>query len=106
MFGFFGQIATTPIQCRQTPVTEKETEVATYDMALSPDRDQQLRYDSATMIMSMKASIESLEEKSSSITGKSINYGQLAAEEVPKSLYCLGIRLTVEWFRKPNLEKK
>ncbi|WZY95786.1 hypothetical protein YC2023_068115 [Brassica napus] len=45
-------------------------------------------YGSATMIMR-----QSLEEQMSSVTEKSAKYAQIAAEEVPKSLYCLGGKL-------------
>ncbi|CAF2122459.1 unnamed protein product [Brassica napus] len=47
---------------------------------------------SATMIMRLKATIQSLEGRMSSVTEKSAKYAQIAAEEVPKSLYCLGVR--------------
>ena len=53
-------------------------------------------YGSATMIMRLKATIQSLEGQMSSVTEKSAKYAQIAAEEVPKSLYCLGVRLTTE----------
>ncbi|KAH0854348.1 hypothetical protein HID58_078954 [Brassica napus] len=33
-------------------------------------------------------------------------YAQIAAEEVPKSLYCLGVRLTTEWFQNSELQGK
>ncbi|WZZ72555.1 hypothetical protein YC2023_083925 [Brassica napus] len=41
-----------------------------------------------------KAITQSLEGQMSSVTEKSAKYAQIAAEEVPKSLYCLGVRLT------------
>ncbi|CAG7865330.1 unnamed protein product [Brassica rapa] len=50
----------------------------------------------ATMIMRLKATIQSLEGRMSSVTEKSAKYAQIAAEEVPKSLYCLGVRITTE----------
>ncbi|KAF2534190.1 hypothetical protein F2Q70_00030975 [Brassica cretica] len=46
------------------------------------------------MIMRLKAITQSLERQMSSVTEKSAKYAQIAAEEVPKSLYCLGVRLT------------
>ena len=63
-------------------------------MAVLLYQPQQLHYDSATMIMRLKAIIQSLEGQMSSVTEKSAKYAQIAAEEVPKSLYCLGVRLT------------
>ncbi|CAN6817023.1 unnamed protein product, partial [Brassica oleracea] len=63
-------------------------------MAVLLYQPQQLHYDSATMIMRLKAIIQSLEGQMSYVTEKSAKYAQIAAEEVPKSLYCLGVRLT------------
>lgn len=91
---------------RRAPLTTMESEHAIRDMALMLYQAQQLHYDSATMIMRLKAKIQTLEEQSSSVSEKSSKYGQIAAEEVPKSLYCLGVRLTTEWFRNLNLQKK
>ncbi|CAF2105949.1 unnamed protein product, partial [Brassica oleracea] len=50
-------------------------------------------YGSATMIMRLKATIHSLEGQMSSVIEKSAKYAQIAAEEVPKTLYCLGGKL-------------
>ncbi|RVX08429.1 putative galacturonosyltransferase 10 [Vitis vinifera] len=75
-------------------------------MALLLYQAQQLHYDSATMIMRLKAKIQSLEEQMNSVSEKSSKYGQIAAEEVPKGLYCLGLHLTNEWFKNVNLQRK
>ncbi|KAE8664064.1 putative galacturonosyltransferase 10 [Hibiscus syriacus] len=91
---------------RRTPLTVGESETAVRDMALLLYQAQQLHYDSATMIMRLKAKIQALEEQMSSVSEKSSKYGQIAAEEVPKTLYCLGVRLTTEYFGNPNLQRK
>nr|GLL17765.1 probable galacturonosyltransferase 10 [Ipomoea trifida]GMC47534.1 probable galacturonosyltransferase 10 [Ipomoea batatas]GMC53548.1 probable galacturonosyltransferase 10 [Ipomoea batatas]GMC53798.1 probable galacturonosyltransferase 10 [Ipomoea batatas] len=91
---------------RKTPLTMKESEAVIRDMALLICQAQQLHYDSATMIMRLKANIQSLDEQVRSFNEKSSKYGQIAAEEVPKGLYCLGIRLTVDWFRDPKLQRE
>ncbi|KAF8409351.1 hypothetical protein HHK36_005426 [Tetracentron sinense] len=93
------QILLSKAAIRNTPLTARESETAIRDMALLLYQAQQLRYDSATIIMRLKAKIQTLEEHASSVNEKSSKYGQIAAEEVPKSLYCLGVRLTVEWFK-------
>lgn len=90
---------------RRTTLTVKESEISIRDMALLLFQAQQLHYDSATMIMRLKARIQALEEQMGSVNEKSSKYGQIAAEEIPKSLYCLGVRLTTEWFKRPNLQK-
>ncbi|KAL1555591.1 putative galacturonosyltransferase 10 [Salvia divinorum] len=91
---------------RRTPLTISESGTAVRDMALLLVQAQQLHYDSATMIMRLKAKIQGLEQKMSSTNEKSAKYGQIAAEEVPKSLFCLGVRLTGEWFRNAYLQRK
>ncbi|XP_068336060.1 probable galacturonosyltransferase 10 isoform X1 [Pyrus communis] len=100
------QILLSNAATRRVPLTIRESETAISDMALILYQAQQLHYDSATMIMRLKAKIQTLEEQMSSVSDKSSKYGQIAAEEVPKSLYCLGIQLTSEWFRKPNIQRK
>lgn len=91
---------------REIPLTATESDLAIRNMAFLLYQANQLHYDSATMIMRLKSRIESLEELMSSVSEKSTKYGQIAAEEVPKSLYCLGITLTVEWFRNADFLKK
>ncbi|KAL7186376.1 hypothetical protein ACSBR2_028174 [Camellia fascicularis] len=84
---------------KETPLTAENSKIPIRDMALLLYEAQQLHYDSATMIMRLRARIQLLEEQASSLTDRSSKYGQIAAEEVPKSFYCLGVRLTIEWFR-------
>ncbi|KAI3780759.1 hypothetical protein L2E82_10749 [Cichorium intybus] len=91
---------------RRSPLTLQESTTVIRDMALLLFQAQELHYDSATMIMRIKSRIQDLEEQISSATGKSSKYGQIAAEEIPKSLFCLGVRLTAEWFEKSNREEE
>ncbi|PWA72813.1 Glycosyl transferase, family 8 [Artemisia annua] len=90
----------------RSPLILKESNTAVRDMALLLFQAQQLHYDSATMIMRLKARIQELEEQMGSVTEKSSKYSQIAAEEVPKSLFCLGVRLTTEWFNQSNVHQK
>ncbi|KAK2446132.1 putative galacturonosyltransferase 10 [Trifolium repens] len=100
------QILLSNAATRRSPLTTRESDSAIRDMALLLYQAQQLHYDSATMIMRFKAKIQALEEQVNSVNEKSSKYGQIAAEEVPKSLYCLGVRLTTEWFKNLSLQKK
>ncbi|KAL2457926.1 putative galacturonosyltransferase 10 [Forsythia ovata] len=100
------QILLSSAALRRNPLTISESESAIRDMALLLFQAQQLHYDSATMIMRLKVKIQGLEEQMNSINEKSSKYGQIAAEEVPKSLYCLGIRLSTEWYKNSNLQRK
>ncbi|KAF8660149.1 hypothetical protein HU200_057710 [Digitaria exilis] len=87
-------------------VMEQEAEKAIRDMSVLLFQAQQLRYDSGITIMKLKGQVQSLEEKSKAEAEKSTKYGQIAAEELPKGLYCLGVRLTMEWFKSPELQRK
>ncbi|KAG2313533.1 hypothetical protein Bca4012_028081 [Brassica carinata] len=86
------------------PLTVLDSEPNIRDMAVLLYQAQKLHYDSATMIMRLKATIQSLEGQMSSVTEKSAKYAWIAAEEVHKSLYCLGVRLTTEWFQNFELQ--
>ncbi|XP_065006776.1 probable galacturonosyltransferase 10 [Musa acuminata AAA Group] len=91
---------------RGTQLTSIEMEAAIRDMAFLIYQAHELQYDSATMIMKMKGQFRSLNDKMKSETDKSTKYGQIAAEELPKGLYCLGIRLTMEWLWNPNVQRE
>ncbi|CAN8231127.1 unnamed protein product [Cochlearia groenlandica] len=91
---------------RRHPLTLLESEPMIRDMAVLLFQAQQLHYDSATMIMRLKATVQTLQEQISSVSEKSNKYGQIAAEQVPKSLYCLGVRLATEWFQNSGLRRK
>ncbi|CAA3023865.1 probable galacturonosyltransferase 10, partial [Olea europaea subsp. europaea] len=85
------QILLSKVALRRIPLTTSESETAIRDMALLSFQAQQLHYDSATMIMRLKGKIKDLEEQMNSINEKRSKNGQVAAEEVPKSLYYLGV---------------
>ncbi|EFJ29597.1 Glycosyltransferase, CAZy family GT8 [Selaginella moellendorffii] len=88
----FSQVAT-----RASPITAAEAEPIMKQLASLIYQSRELHYDIATVIMKFKAQIQALEERASAATVQSTTFGQLAAEAVPKSLYCLGMQLTLEW---------
>ncbi|KAH7652938.1 Polygalacturonate 4-alpha-galacturonosyltransferase protein [Dioscorea alata] len=94
------------VAARGTQLTIEEAETTIRDMAFLLFQAQQLHYDSSSMIAKLKGQVQSLEEKSKSEADKSTKYGQIAAEELPKGLYCLGLKLTMEWFQNINAQKK
>ncbi|BBM99760.1 alpha-1,4-galacturonosyltransferase [Marchantia polymorpha subsp. ruderalis] len=51
-------------------------------------------YDSATLIMKLKAKLQSLDVQATVASEQSVTFGQAAAEAMPKSLHCLGLKLT------------
>ncbi|KAK8953689.1 putative galacturonosyltransferase 10 [Platanthera guangdongensis] len=91
---------------RQYPLTTEESETSIRNMAALIYQAQQLRYDAATSLVKMKVQVQSLEDKSKAEAEKSINFGQIAAEELPKALHCFGIRLTMDWFERQSPDRR
>lgn len=91
---------------RASALTIAECETTIRDMALLLHKAQQLYCDGATMIMKMKGRFPSLDEEIKSEAEKSTKSGQIAAEEFPKGLFCLSIRLTIQWFTNSNLKRE
>lgn len=91
---------------RGYPLTTEESETAIHNLAALLYQAQQLHYDTAVSLMKMKGQIQSLEEKSKAEAEKSTKFGQIAAEELPKALYCFGIRLIMAWFKRPSPERR
>lgn len=90
---------------RGSPITMQEAEATIRELAGLIYHAKELHYDSATMIMKLKAQIQALEDRANAANVQSTTFGQLAAEATPKNLYCLGIRLTLEWMKHPKLRK-
>ncbi|KAH7286675.1 hypothetical protein KP509_32G017500 [Ceratopteris richardii] len=87
---------------RGYPVNNEEAEPIIRQFSVLIYQAKELHYDIATMIMKLKAQIQGLEEKVNTANIQSTTFGQLAAEAVPKGLYCLGNRLTMEWAMDPD----
>ncbi|KAJ0963529.1 hypothetical protein J5N97_028651 [Dioscorea zingiberensis] len=62
-------------------------------------------YDISTTIVTLKKHSQALEERAIAATVQSAEFGQLAVEAMPKYLHCLNIKLTMDWFEDPKLEK-
>ncbi|XP_078447691.1 galacturonosyltransferase 10 [Wolffia australiana] len=77
-----------------------ELDAAVRKMGLLLQKARQLNYDGAAAIVKLKARVQTMEENAAAEKEKSTRYGQIAAEELPKGLYCLGIQLTKEWYQR------
>ncbi|CAM6101205.1 unnamed protein product [Calypogeia fissa] len=86
------------------PFSITEAEPVMHALSLLIQQAKELHYDSATMIMKLKAQIQSLEERANAAAAQSTVFGQLAAEAVPKGLHCLGMRLTMVWTTNPSVQ--
>ena len=53
----------------------------------------------------MKSHIQVLEECANAASVQSTMFGQLAAESLPKSLYCLDIKLMSDWLKEKSLHE-
>lgn len=90
---------------RGSEVTMEEAEPIIRQLSLLIYQAKELHYDSATMIMKLKAQIQALEDRANAATIQSTTFGQLAAEAVPKGLYCFGTMLSKEWSKNHKLQK-
>ncbi|XP_068669571.1 hexosyltransferase GAUT11-like [Aristolochia californica] len=90
---------------RGTPITLLEAESLVKRLSSLIYKAQDSHYDVATAIMTLKTHIQALEERASAAIVQSVAFGQLAAEEIPKSLHCLNTELTVYWLSKPEIQK-
>ncbi|KAL4201943.1 hypothetical protein AMTRI_Chr02g218470 [Amborella trichopoda] len=93
------QILLSNAATRSSLLSAFEADTSIRDMSLLIHQAKQLHYDRATVIMKLKAQIAALEEQVNSTSIQSTTFGQLAAEAISKSLYFLGTKLTIEWFK-------
>ncbi|KAL3701718.1 hypothetical protein R1sor_019740 [Riccia sorocarpa] len=89
-----------------TSVSFQEAEPVLKTLSALTEQAKELHYDSATMIMKLKAQMQALEERANAAAAQSTVFGQLAAEAVPKGLHCLGMRLTMVWATTEELRAK
>ncbi|KAM7279295.1 hypothetical protein ACFE04_006429 [Oxalis oulophora] len=90
---------------RGEPITLDEAEPIIIGLSSLIFKAQDAHYDIATTIMTMKSHIQALEERANAATVQSTLFGQMVAEEIPKSLHCLKIKLASDWLRNPSLQK-
>ncbi|KAK9278856.1 hypothetical protein L1049_028435 [Liquidambar formosana] len=90
---------------RENPITLDEAEPIIKSLSSLIFKAQDVHYDIATTIMTMKSHIQALEERANAATVQSTVFGQMAAEALPKSLHCLNIKLIADWFKKVSLQE-
>ncbi|KAI5416530.1 variant 2, galacturonosyltransferase 11 [Lathyrus oleraceus] len=87
------------------PVTLEEAEPIIKSLTALIFKAQDIHYDIATTIVTMKSHIQALEERANAATVQSAVFGQLAAEALPKSLHCLNVKLVTDWLKVPSLRE-
>ncbi|MQM19754.1 hypothetical protein Taro_052765 [Colocasia esculenta] len=66
---------------------------------------QDAHYDIATTITTLRNHIQALEDRVTAANVQLAEFGQIAAEALPKYIHCLNIKLTVNWFSDSRLQK-
>ncbi|XP_020687602.1 probable galacturonosyltransferase 11 [Dendrobium catenatum] len=90
---------------RGKPISLEEAHPIITQLAQLIYKAQDLHYDISTTITTLKNHAKALEERANAATVQSAQFGQLAAEALPKSLHCLHIKLLDEWFSNQELRK-
>lgn len=90
---------------REEPIAIDEAQAIIKSLSSLIFKAQDIHYDIATTIMTMKSHIQALEERANAATVQSTVFGQMAAEAIPKSLHCLNIKLTADWIKKLSLQQ-
>lgn len=87
------------------PVTFEEAEPIIKSLSSLIFKAQDVHYDIATTLVTMKSHIQALEERANAATVQSTVFAQISAEALPKSLHCLNVKLTADWLKTPSLQK-
>ncbi|XP_057737131.1 hexosyltransferase GAUT11-like isoform X1 [Arachis stenosperma] len=87
------------------PITLDEAEPIIKSLSSLIFKAQDVHYDIATTIVTMKSHIQALEERANAVTVQSTVFAQMSAEALPKSLHCLNVKLMTDWLRTLSLQK-
>ncbi|KAL8150620.1 hypothetical protein V2J09_020428 [Rumex salicifolius] len=90
---------------RGEPVSLTEAEPIIKSLSSLIYKAQDLHFDIATTIMTMKSHIQALEQRAHAANVQTTIFGQLAAESLPKSLHCLTLKLMADWLETRSLKK-
>ncbi|CAH9095727.1 unnamed protein product [Cuscuta epithymum] len=85
---------------RVDPISVDEAEPIIRSLSSLIFEAQDVHYDIATTMMTMKSHIQALEERANAASVQSTAFGRLLSESLPKSLHCLDIALTTDWIKK------
>ncbi|KAI4329667.1 hypothetical protein MLD38_028028 [Melastoma candidum] len=88
------------------PVTLGEAEPILSSISSLIFKAQDLHYDIATTLVTMKSHIQALEDRANAATVQSVVFGQLVAESLPKNLHCLSVKLMTDWLTKSAIQQR
>ncbi|BAT79818.1 galacturonosyltransferase 11 [Vigna angularis] len=87
------------------PVTMEEAGPVIKSLSSLIFKAQDVHYDIATTIVTMKSYIQALEERANKATIQSTVFAQVSAEALPKSLHCLNVKLMADWLKVTSRQK-
>ncbi|OAY79340.1 putative galacturonosyltransferase 11 [Ananas comosus] len=89
------------------PITLEEARPLVTRLSRLIYKAQDCHYDISTTITTLKNHALALEERAKAAVVQSTEFGRLASEEasLPKSLHCLNMKLTEEWFQNPTIRR-
>ncbi|KAI4326581.1 hypothetical protein MLD38_031881 [Melastoma candidum] len=88
------------------PITLEEAEPILTSISSLIYKAQDLHYDIATTLVTMKSHIQALEDRANAATVQSVVFGQLVAESLPKNLHCLSTKLMTDWLTKSAIQQR
>lgn len=98
-----GQLLLSKAAMKVDPISSDEAEPIIQSLSSLIVEAQDVHYDIATMMMTMKSHIQALEERANAASVQSTAFGHLLSESLPKSLHCLDISLTTDWINNKAL---
>ncbi|CAA6667348.1 unnamed protein product [Spirodela intermedia] len=90
---------------RGKPVTQDEAGPMITSLSQLIYKAQDIHYDLATAITTLKVHAQAMEDRLTAAMVQSAEFGRLAAQGLPRSIHCLTIKLTEDWFGDPKLQK-
>ncbi|XP_059641040.1 hexosyltransferase GAUT11-like [Cornus florida] len=90
---------------KEEPITLDEAEPIIKSLSSLIFKAQEVHYDIATTIMTMKSHIQALEERAGAAAVQSTVFAQLVAEALPKNLHCLIVKLMADWLNTKSLQE-
>lgn len=87
-------------------ITQEEAHPIITRLARLIYKSQDSHYDISTTIVTLKSHALALEERAKAAVVQTAEFGQIAAESLPKNLHCLTVKLTEEWLQNPELRSR
>ncbi|XP_078442379.1 hexosyltransferase GAUT11-like [Wolffia australiana] len=87
------------------PISQNEAQPMIHLLSQLIYKAQDMHYDLATTITTLKAHSQALEHRVDAAIVQTAAFGRLAAYALPKYVHCVAVKLTELWFINPTLQK-